>query len=166
MRWVGAGFLFCSVFGCGILLAGQEKERTRQCEAFLNFFEYIKNQIHYFLAPTKQIYRDYRDEVLSKTGFLDCLSQEGDGVYQNRWEEAFAACRDRIMLSREQAQIVLAFGSCIGKSNEEMQMNSFEYYIKAMTKETEKQRSVCAKNVKLYQTLGLTVGAMAALLFL
>ena len=166
MKWGGAGFLFSAIFGCGMLLAGEEKERMRQCEAFLNFFEYVRNQIHYFLAPTKRIYRDYRDEVLGKTGFLDLLSAEGDGVYQNRWEEAFSACRDRFFLSREQAQIVLAFGACIGKSNEEMQMNSFEYYIKAMTKETEKQRSVCRKNVTLYQTLGLTVGAMAALLFL
>jgi stage III sporulation protein AB len=62
-------------------------------------------------------------------------------------------------LSEAQYEIVRAFGSCIGKSNEELQLKHLEYYTKAMRAETEKQKAVLEKNVKLYRTLGFAIGA-------
>ncbi len=142
------------------------KAETAPMRGFSFAFEYVKNQIHYFLAPTKQIYRGFSDPVLAKTGFLAKLCEESGGVYRNNWIDAFEACGENFCLSPAQAEIVKTFGSHIGKSNEPMQTRNFEYCIKSMEAEIAKQRVLCEKNTKLYRTLGFTLGAMAALLLI
>lgn len=166
LRYIGAALIFAVFTMAGGVLCEREKARLAQCEAFLGLFLYIKNQIHFFLAPTKRIYRDFSNDILEKTGFLAALREENAGVYRNNWQEAFEKCAANFCLSPAQAEIVKAFGSHIGKSNEPMQTRNFEYLIKEMESEVERERLLCVKNTKLYRTLGFTVGAMAALLLI
>ena len=70
--------------------------------------------------------------------------------------------RDR--LTEVQYEIVRAFGSCIGKSNEALQLKHLEYYSRAMRTATEKQKAQMQKNIKLYRTLGFSVGAAILIL--
>ena len=67
-------------------------------------------------------------------------------------------------LSEAQYEIVRAFGSCVGKSNEELQLKHLEYYAKAMRAETERQKKQMQKNIKLYRTLGFSAGAAILIL--
>lgn len=165
MRLMGAVFCFFAFFMAGIFAGKKEKQRTAECEAFLALFEYVKNQVDYFLAPTKLIYKNFENDVLSEVGFLAALNiHENDEVYFNAWQEALDACRTKLTLTAAQMEIVRAFGACVGKSNERLQVNSFEYYIKAMTAETAKQKEEMKKNIKLYRTLGFSVGAAVAIL--
>lgn len=165
MKYIGAALCFLTSCLIGIFAGKNERERTAQCEAFLDLFHYVKNQVSYFLAPTKRIYGSFENPVLSELGFLDALrSHADDEVYFDVWTSALEACRGRCKLSRGQYEIVAAFGACIGKSNEELQKNSFDYYIKAMTAETEKQKTEMKKNIKLYRTLGFSIGAAIAIL--
>lgn len=165
MKWIGALICFFISVAVGCMAGKNEKTRTEQCEAFLEFFVYIQNQVGYFLAPTKLMYKNFRSEVLRKTGFLDALcAHEDDDVYFNVWERALADCKENLMLSEEQYGIVRAFGSYIGKSNEELQMKHLEYYTKAMRTETERQKKQMQKNIKLYRTLGFSAGAAILIL--
>lgn len=165
MKWVGALLCFFVSLGIGFSAGKNEKERTAQCEAFLELFVYIQNQVGYFLAPTKLMYKNFQNEVLRQTGFLEALaSHEKDEVYFDVWEDALAASRANLRLSEAQYEIVCAFGSCIGKSNEDLQLKHLEYYTKAMRAESEKQKSEMKKNVKLYRTLGFAVGAAILIL--
>lgn len=166
LKYIGAVIVFAACALSGATLCEREKLKLCQCEAFLELFEYVKNQIHYFLAPTKQIYRGFENTVLEKTGFLTRLCEENDGVYRNNWIEAFEQCAENIYLSGAQADIVKAFGSHVGKSNEPMQTRNFEYCIKAMETEVTRQKSLCEKNTRLYRTLGITLGAMMAILMI
>lgn len=165
VKLVGAALCFLTSFLIGIFAGKKERERTAQCEAFLELFEYVKNQVGFFLAPTKLIYKSFENKVLADTGFLAALSShENDEVYFDAWQAALHECRGNIMLNQAQFEIVKAFGACIGKSNEQLQMKNFDYYIKAMTAETEKQKAEMNKNIKLYRTIGFTVGAAIAIL--
>lgn len=165
MRLIGAIFCFLASFLAGVLAGKKEKQRTAECEAFLSLFEYVKNQVDYFLAPTKLIYKNFENDVLEAVGFLDALNDhENDEVYFNAWQDALECCREKLTLTAAQFEIVRAFGSCVGKSNERLQVNSFEYYIKAMTAETAKQKEEMKKNIKLYRTLGFSIGAAIAIL--
>ena len=165
MKWIGAVLCFCASVAIGWMAGKNEKERTSQCEAFVDFFVYIQNQVGYFLAPTKLMYKNFRHDVLQKTGFLEALSaHEEDEVYFDVWESALLDCKENLNLSEAQYEIVRAFGSCIGKSNEELQMKHLEYYTKEMRTETEKQRTQMQKNIKLYRTLGFSAGAAVLIL--
>ena len=167
VKLAGAAICFLTSVLIGFFAGKNERERTAQCEAFLEFFEYVKNQVGFFLAPTKLIYKNFENPILAETGFLAALSaHEQDEVYFDTWQTALSECRTRLKLTRTQYEIVNAFGGCIGKSNEQLQLNSFDYYIKAMTAETAKQKEEMKKNIKLYRTLGFTVGAAIAILII
>ena len=82
MKLIGALLCFAVSLSAGMLAGKSERERTAQCEAFLELFIYVQNQVSYFLAPTKWMYKNFRNDVLGKTGFLDALSaHESDEVY-------------------------------------------------------------------------------------
>ena len=165
MKWMGGFLCFLTAVGAGFLAGKREEERTAQCEAFLSLFVYIQNQVAYFLAPTKLMYKNFQNEVLEKTGFLEALTaHEADEVYFDVWEDALASCRSNLRLTEGQYEIARAFGSCIGKSNEDLQIKHLEYYTKAMRTECDKQKSEMKKNIKMYRTMGFAIGA-AILIF-
>ncbi len=165
MKLLGAVVCFMVSFAWGISAGRTERARTAECMAFLELFTYIQNQIGYFFAPTKLIYKNIENEVLSRVGFLQALmAHENDEVYFDVWASALDACKEKLHLTEAQFDIVQGFGSCIGKSNEDLQLKSMEYYTKAMTAETEKQKTEMKKNIKVYRTLGFAVGAVAVIL--
>ncbi len=167
MKFAGAILCFAASFVLGIAAGKRERERTEECVAFLELFTYIQNQIGYFFAPTKLIYQNMQNDVLSRVGFLEALlAHENDEVYFDVWNSALESCKSKLHLTESQFSIVQAFGSCIGKSNEELQLKNLTYYTNAMEAEAEKQKSEMKKNIKVYRTLGFAVGAAAVILAL
>ena len=167
MRLIGAALVFFAAFSCGLFAGKCEQKRIDEAEAFLSLFESIKNQVSYFLTPTKLIYRGFENKVLSDIGFLEKLrSHENDEIYFDAWGEAFRACEGSLHLSAEEKKIILGFGECIGKSDGNMQIKSFDYYIGLLSSELEKARTLVAKNKKVYRTIGFAIGAMAAILLI
>ena len=165
MRLFGAAVLFVFFSCCGAFAGEMEKKRLCECEAFLEFFCYIRNQVEFFLTPTKAIYGSFSSEVLEACGFLPALrSHENDEVYCDVWRAAFSGARKNLHLSEKQRSIVRDFGDCIGKSQGAIQTASFERYIAEMSAETAREKAESEKNVKLYRTLGIAAGACAAIL--
>ncbi len=167
MKLVGALVCFCVSVMIGAMAGKTERTRTEECTAFSELFTYIQNQIGYFSAPTKLIYRGVQSDVLSRIGFLEALvSHEQDAVYFDVWGMALASCQGRLHLTASQYEIVRNFGACIGKSNEDLQMKRLDYYRQAMAAETEKQKAEMKKNIKVSRTLGFAVGTAAVILAL
>ncbi|MBQ8419581.1 MAG: stage III sporulation protein AB [Clostridia bacterium] len=165
MRLLGAFVCFLVSLSWGISAGKTERARTAECEAFLELFAYIQNQIGYFFAPTKLIYKHIENDVLSRVGFLQALAtHETDEVYFDVWTSALNACKGNLHLTEAQLAIVQGFGACIGKSNEELQLKTMAYYTRALAAETEKQKSEMKKNIKVYRTLGFAVGAATVIL--
>lgn len=165
MRACGAFVLFLFFSLCGVYAGAREKKRLAECEAFLALFEYIKNQVEFFLTPTKVMYRSFENAVLENCGFLPALrSHENDEVYCDVWRISLDSCEKSLLLSRKQRTLVRDFGDCIGKSQGCIQTSSFDFYISEMRAETAREKEECEKNVKLYRTLGLAAGACAAIL--
>ncbi|MBQ9510893.1 MAG: stage III sporulation protein AB [Clostridia bacterium] len=167
MKYLGAVIIFLCACTFGIYAGKEEKQRLKECEAFLTLFEYVKNRIGYFLTPTKLIYRGFSDDVLEKTGFLaELRSHENDDIYFDAWESAFGKCENRFCMNEKEKRIVREFGSAIGKTDGATQMNSFNYCIEQMRQEINALASAIEKNVKIYRILGFTVGAVAAIIIL
>lgn len=165
MKYIGAVMIFISVFALGISAGDREKRRLKECEEFLRFFEYVRNQVGYFLMPTKLIYRGFESDVLSRTGFLSALCDvEHDEVYYDAWTKAFDTCEGRMTLSPEEKAIVRGFGAGIGKSDEHLQMKNFDLGISQMKDEIENLKCETSKSVKVYTVLGFAAGAAAVIL--
>lgn len=165
MRALGAAILFVFFTLCGIFAGEREKKRLYQCEAFLSLFEYISNQIEYFLTPTKVMYRNFVNDVLEVCGFLPALrSHENDEIYCGVWKTALLSAEKNLLLKEKQRMIVLNFGDCIGKSRGEIQKAGLSRYTEEMRAEIAAEKAESKKNVKLYRTLGIAAGACAAIL--
>lgn len=165
MRIAGAAVLFLFFSLIGFYAGEKEKRRLAECEAFLEFFEYIKNQVNYFLTPTKVMYRCFSSEILEECGFLPALrSHEDDEIYRDVWRISLQSCEKNLRITKKQKSLILEFGDCIGKSNGDIQTASFDYYISEMRAQVETEKQEGAKNAKLYRTLGITAGACAAIL--
>jgi stage III sporulation protein AB len=167
VRIAGAAVIFLFFTLLGVFLGEREKKRLAECEAFLSLFEYIKNQITFFLTPTKVIYRNFENSVLEECGFLPALrSHENDAVYHNIWQSALETSAISLHLTKKQRTLIADFGGCIGKTNGEIQTSGFDYYISELRAEAERERTDTAKNIKLMRTLGLAAGACAAILII
>lgn len=167
MKLAGAVLIFVFFSLLGIYKGDYEKKRLSECEAFSELFGYIKNQVKFFLTPTKIMYRNFENDLLEKRGFLPELrSHEEDDIYYNVWNISFEKCMKQFHLTEKQRSLIMDFGDVIGKSNGEIQMQSFDYYISMLKNETEKQRAETEKNIKLYRTLGIAAGACAAILII
>ena len=113
------------------------------------------------------MYRSFENAVLEECGFLPALrSHENDAVYHDIWRSALSVSAKNLHLTEKQRALIADFGECIGKSNGEIQSNSFDYYISGLKAEIEKEKTEGAKNIKLWRTLGLTAGACAAILII
>ena len=100
MKWMGAVLCFFASVDVGWTAGKNEKARTEQGEAFVEFFVYIQNQVGYFLAPTKLMYKNFHNDTLQTTGFLDTLcAHEEDEVYFDVWERALCDCKEHLNLS-------------------------------------------------------------------
>ncbi len=167
MRLAGAVMLFIFFSLLGTFLGEREKKKLCEFEAFSELFIYIKNQVNYFLTPTKTLYRGFENVVLEDRGFLAALrSHENDDVYFDAWRSAFEKCAKNFSFGEKARGIIISFGDAIGKSDGEIQTKSFDYYIGEFTAEFEKQKAVTEKNIKLYRTLGLAAGAFAAIILI
>lgn len=167
MKLAGAFLCFAACALGGFFAGRRERERTALCEAFYSFFLYIRGQIDAYLTPTKQIFRSYADPTLEKIGFLRALTaHETDAVYHDAWQAAMRECASKWALNETQTALVAAFGASIGKTGGEMQLRQMDRYLSQMSAETERQRAEAKKNEKLYRTLGLSLGAVAAILIL
>ena len=111
------------------------------------------------------MYRSFSNSVLEDCGFLPALrSHENDEVYCDVWKNALRSCAKNLALGEKQLALVTEFGDCVGKSHGQIQTNNLDYYIAEMRAEIAKEKAECAKNIKLYRTLGIAAGACAAIL--
>ena len=69
MKLAGAVLIFVFFSLLGIYKGDYEKKRLSECEAFAELFEYIKNQVRFFLTPTKVMYRNFANDLLEKADF-------------------------------------------------------------------------------------------------
>ncbi|MBO4216839.1 MAG: stage III sporulation protein AB [Clostridia bacterium] len=164
MKIAGVLLIFVCCTAGGYVLSFREKDKLTECEAFLRLFMYVKNQIGFFLAPTKSIFEEFEDGVLEENGFLPILREKQDGAYQSNWDRALDNCR--FCGDGETKNIIRGFGDSIGKSNRDMQIASFDYGIMLLGEKAGKIRASLPKITRMYRAMGFALGAAAAILLL
>ena len=137
-----------------------ERRRVLQCEGFLLLLRHIRAQIACFRMPHDRIWESYSSAELARCGFLDALREKGD------FTQALLAVRSQIWLSREELDLLLAFGGELGRSYFEDQVSCCDYYIGELEQAYAERRSEQPKRVKLYRSLFLTGSLMLVIILL
>lgn len=161
MKIIGAGLLFLACALAGIWLGEQKKIGVAECEAFLALLRHARSRIDGFDAPTKQIWREFENETLEKNGFLAALrSAENEDVYFDAFSRAFEKTERSLHISSETKKIIRSFGGAVGKSFSEDQLAMIDVCISGMSDVFEKSKSEARRDMKLYITLGFSLGAV------
>lgn len=137
-----------------------ERRRVQQCEGFLLLLRHIRAQIACFRMPLGRIWDSFSSAELQRCGFLDALRQKGD------FAQALSCCKGQIWLSREELDLLYAFGGELGRSYFEEQVACCDYYIGELEQAYAQRRSEQPARTKLYRSLFLTGGLMLVIVLL
>ncbi|MCQ2436610.1 MAG: stage III sporulation protein AB [Clostridia bacterium] len=167
MKYIGAVMIFFTCTLIGTYAADRKKRALDECRAFLDMMIYVKNQIGYFSAPTKEIYRAYENNILEDIGFLPAIRSCGnDEVYIDAFVSAFDSIEPKLSVSPDIKRLIRTFGSEIGKSMQPQQMKTFDFCIDNMNEREKELKTQTQKDVKLCRVLGISAGAAAVILII
>lgn len=154
---LGIGIIFCSC-KIGILISNKYIYRLDELEEIKNNFQIIENKIKYTYEPLEEIFIDIT-EISSKniaTFFENVAANIKKTGTEQAWKESIK--KTETNLTKEDKNVLEEFGTLLGKTNKEGQINQIKYVINLLEIQIEKARTEREKNEKIYKKLGLILG--------
>lgn len=151
----------------GNYFAADLKKRVEILKEVRLMLAKIKLMVEYNSATVYEIAESLaKDSRLSSLGFLKTLSgsaENSEAIFSEQWENAVNGCRCTY-LKKEDISLIVSVGCQLGKSGVEGQMSSIgmkEKELEALISEAEAE---LVRKGKLYRSLGVLSGALAAVI--
>ena len=154
IRTIGMAVLFFTGAYAGYWASMNLRKRIKLTESLLSLVRYIENKIKYFNLPLPDIYRDYNDPCLQKSGFMTALS---DG-----WESAL----EQIDIDSGAKIILTEFARHLGKSVGEEQEGNCRLCAAALEEHIRTLKEDFPSRRKVYCSLGVSAGMLAVILLM
>jgi stage III sporulation protein AB len=130
LKYAGMILIALSCTAGGFIFSNNIKNRLKQIEDFIKFFDSIINYIDKYKYPVEKIFTVYNDKNLEF--FLSRLVKNGrvDGVFKNPWESSLQECADEglIYFKDEEFKIIKEFGARLGIGRAEEQISRMKSY--------------------------------------
>lgn len=154
---LGISVIICSM-QIGILLSKKYVFRLEELDELKNNFQIIENKIKYTYEPLEAIF----SEIAEISSYY--ISQLFKNVAQNIKEKgAQKAWQDEVRkselsLKKEDKLVLKEFGTLLGKTNKEGQINQIKFVSKLLDRQIEKAKKDREKNEIIYKKLGVILG--------
>lgn len=154
------GAIVILVLSSAVVLRGAAvfRERIAELEGFLLLFRHIREQIACFRTPAHEILASFRNEALSRAGFLP-LDKDRDLA------AALAAARDRLYLDPDELAVLSEFCEGFGRGYVTEELARCDLATARLTDAIAKRREALPKTCKLFRTLVMS-GALAVIIVL
>ncbi|MBE6632455.1 MAG: hypothetical protein E7623_07130 [Ruminococcaceae bacterium] len=156
-KYIGIAAMVAASSYLGELYYERYKGRSDTLGALIAFVDYLKGQIEYFGSPLVRIYRDYKDPKLRT--LLD--TAEENGLYY-----ALKKHKDTLPMDANTHKLFEEFSKKVGRGTAEEQIRFCESYLDSFKKLHCRISEELPKNRKLYTSIGLMAGILAAILLL
>lgn len=159
IKYLGLVLIAVSSFTGSILYASSCRKKLLINERMLDFIRYVRCRIQYFRDPLSDIYEKYEDPVLSKSGFLSLLSDEG--IYD-------ALCDSGLIkyFLPNTAEMIRTFSEKLGKTGLEEQNDVCRVCDEMLQKDISYLNSVIPGKIRVYSSLFLISGLAVVLLLI
>ena len=162
-------FLICTFIG--FFLGENYKRRSINLKEFQKALLLLNNEIIYANTPLPDALLEISKKVLEPISdiFSDmALSLENGytGSIYESFENAYAKSREKINLISDDNKIISDFFKTLGSSGVTGQDKIFKLTLDNIDINYKEARKLEKENIKLYRTLGLSIGAMLAIFFI
>ncbi|HHV32107.1 MAG TPA: stage III sporulation protein AB [Clostridiales bacterium] len=161
LKLIGALMLIAAGTLAGIMESRRLAVRVDQLEAFLRFLSRAQTEIRFAALPVEQIVQRHGGELQ----FLKrCASGCSGGMpFTVAWQDSVnAAAKEKSFLPGD-IDLLRSFGEGFGASDVEGQISHCELYTELIGERLKNARDEKEKKSKLYLTLGVFGGLVAAL---
>ena len=154
---LGLGIIFCSC-KIGILISKKYILRLEELEEFKNNFQIIENKIKYTYETLEEIFCEIAE--ISSLSIANFFKNTASNLTKEGTEKAWKNEIKRMdsSLTKEDKEALKEFGTLLGKTNKEGQINQIKYVTELLEIQIEKAKTERDKNEKIYRKLGLILG--------
>lgn len=168
LRWVGAALVFAGCGALGILLAGRLSGKVKALRAMAAALEQMEREMGFRLASMPELLESAAKTVGPPAdGFfqrcLDGLEQLGEKSLAEIWEETLDWAGD---LGDPALAALRGLGVVLGQYDGESQRESLAGTRRELERCLQEARAEQARLGRVYTTLGITAGAVLAILLL
>lgn len=162
---LACGIIICST-RIGILISKKYKYRLDELDELKSQFKLIENKIKYTYCSLEDIFAQVAEisEHTVKELFLNVAKNIKKDGAQKAWTDAIDVTT--LNIKREDKQVLKEFGTLLGKTNKEGQLNQIKYQIELLDRQIEKAKREKEKNENVYQKLGLIFGIGISIIFI
>ena len=162
-------FIICTFIG--FFLGENYKRRSIQLKEFQKGFLLLSNEIIYANTPLPDALLEISkkvsepvSEIFSDMAFT--LESGYTGSIYESFEGAYSKLREKINLTEDDSKIISDFFKTLGSSGVTGQDKIFKITLDNIDINYKEAKKFEKENIKLYRTLGLSIGAMLAIFFI
>lgn len=166
-----AGLILMVLAGAGLGFSGSCRltQRLEALNMCMQMAVYLKGEIRYGRLSLKEAFADGADKLSGEyRGFFQAVSRELEQNTEKTFAQIFTECGEQYLgkleLTREEQEEFLVLGSRLGHLDVEMQCRQLELYESNLIQHIQEVRAQIPAKKKVYQSLGLLGGLLAAVL--
>ena len=150
----------------GLAVHEKQYKKLKFFEQYVDFIVSIKNEIRYSGKNLCDILSNYKCDYPFKNYIDKSIENLSRFSFENSWEKSFKFCSRDLGISNAEKNLIINFGSGLGKNDIQSQIYYCEHNLEAAKPYLEKMRSNYHLRGKLPIIVGIASGMIAALLII
>ena len=159
IKFIGIFLLLTATLYLSVSIARSYRQRTRQTEGILLLLRHIRAKISCFSTPMSEIFEDFDNSELERTGFLSLARDKG----------LSSAVEESLRLgyfTYEQADMLMAMWNQLGDGYVDNAVGVCDYYISQFENVLSHEREEHPKMARIARGVVLTGGLMLIIVLL
>ncbi len=171
IKIIGALFLMSSAAAIGFLKAEELEERVKKLQEMKRMMLLLQGELRFYRAELTDAFEHVSEKAAEPfSGFLrdtaQRLKQHEAGGFEKIWQESIETISDKQGLLEEDLELLKILGSSFGYLDLAMQTETLNLGILRTEEAIRQAKEEREKKGKLYQTMGVTAGALLTLLII
>lgn len=166
IKLTGAIFLIISSFILGIYISKKRMNYINFLREYIKFILNFETEIKYSRKTPIQILKEYNSGIYMENYINKCIKFCEKYTFSDAWNLTFSDLKTFFCISKEEQNFIKNFGSQIGTSDIEGQINYCDYNINITKSYLEQALQNKEKNQKLPIILSLSAGFLLIIIFI
>ncbi len=168
LKFLGALIIIGTTSGIGWILAKQYSDRPRQLRQIRTALQSLESEIVYSLTPISEAAGTIAKQLPSPVkrmfaNFAERLDEERSTA-EDAWAQTLEAFWPHTALKNTEKEILLQFGSTLGKHDSDNQTKQIRLTLSHLEREEQEAKDIQLKYEKMTKSLGFLSGVLLVLL--
>ncbi len=164
LKIIGAILIVFAGFMAGNSFSKKLHERKNFLKAFIVFLTNLSTQLRYNSSDIFTLINT--SNQISELQFFDFEDIEPNQPFSKLWKTKIRALPKSLSLTKTDIEMLIEFGSELGKTDIDGQLTHIELYKTVFEKQLSDAESAIGQKSKLYKTMGFFAGTATALMII